>query len=104
MAIKYLSEHDTPDDPGGLIRQALDMGPGFPGPAEDVLLAWMLRLGEGRDAATAARRLIDGYGIAGGSAVEGPLGKLISLLHQTAHCAPAHIPARRGGRARRRDS
>lgn len=104
MAVKYLSEHDTPDDPGGLIRQALDMGPEFPGPAEDVLLAWMLRLGEGRDAATAARRLIDSYGIAAGSAGEGPLGRLIRLLHQTAHCAPAQVPARRRGRSGRRDS
>ena len=101
MAMKYISEHDSPEDPGGLIKQALDMGPDFPGPAEDLLLAWMLRLGDGQDAAGAAGRLVERYGLAAGPPTEGAHGKLVGLLHQTARCAPAHVPARRrGGRCR----
>ncbi len=101
MAMKYISEYDSPEDPGGLIKQALDMGPDFPGPAEDLLLAWMLRLGEGQDAAAAAGRLVERYGLAAGPLPEGGHGKLIGLLHQTARCAPAHVPARRRGSWRR---
>ena len=33
-----------PEDPVGLIGQALAMGSDFPGPAEDVLLSWMMKL------------------------------------------------------------
>src|SRR3546814_10788799 len=58
LMVRYLSEHDSPDDPGGLIREVLQMGAEFPGPAEDVVLAWILRLGEGRDPGEAAKRLI----------------------------------------------
>ena len=100
MAFKYTSEHDSPEDPGGLIKQALDMGPDFPGPAEDILLAWMLRLGDGQDAAAAARRLVERYGLAANPQPDGAHGKLVGLLQQTARCAPAHIPARRRGRRR----
>jgi hypothetical protein len=32
MATKYLSPHHSPDDPGGVIREVLLMGPEFPGP------------------------------------------------------------------------
>ena len=32
------------EDPVGLIGQALAMGAEFPGPAEDVLLSWILKL------------------------------------------------------------
>src|SRR3546814_4207546 len=39
LMVRYLSEHDSPDDPGGLIREVLQMGAEFPGPAEDVVLA-----------------------------------------------------------------
>ena len=42
MATKYLSPHHSPDDPGGVIREVLLMGPEFPGPAEDAMLAWEL--------------------------------------------------------------
>jgi len=54
MAIRYLYEHYSPDDPGGLIREVLQMGEDFPGPAEDVILAWILRPGQDRDPAEAA--------------------------------------------------
>ncbi|MDH3472811.1 MAG: hypothetical protein OEM59_03880 [Rhodospirillales bacterium] len=101
MAIKYVSEHDSPDDPGGLIKQALDMGPEFPGPAEDILLAWMLRLGADHDAVAAAGRLIETYGIAEGPVPADATGKLVELLRQTAQCPPERLGdelrRRRGG-------
>lgn len=101
MAVKYDSAHDSPEDPGGLIRQALDMGAAFPGPAEDILLAWMLRLGGERAAPAAAAHLIATYGIAEGPLPEGPLGRLVALLRETA-TSPICAPRRRGGSARKR--
>ena len=87
MVIKYVSKHDspdTPDDPGGLIKEGLDMGREFPGPAQDILLAWMLRLGDDHDAVAAARRLIEAYGLADGTPLAGACGELVELLQQTA--------------------
>ncbi len=104
MAIKYLSQHDSPDDPGGLIKQALDMGPEFPGPAEDIMMAWMLRLAEGSDPAAAAGRLLEAYAIASGPLPPGPCGRIVELLRQTAGCPQEHLarpPGRRKGRGRR---
>lgn len=100
MAIKYVSKDDRPEDPGGLIKQALDMGPEFPGPAEDILMAWMLRLPEDADAAEAARRLIADYGIAEGPVPDDPRGKLIDLLRQTTAASRDHLSPRRRGRRR----
>jgi hypothetical protein len=51
-----------PEDPNSLIRQVLEMGEEFPGPAGDVLLSWLLDLkervdpGVGRPAADRAPR------------------------------------------------
>ncbi len=102
MAIKYLSEHDTPDDPGGLVRQVLDMGPEFPGPARDILLAWILRLGTRRDPAEAAGRLLAAYGIAEGPPPEDATGELIELLRETASYPREHLPSHAGARIARR--
>jgi hypothetical protein len=108
MAIRYLSEHDSPDDPGGLIREALAMGDGFPGPAEDVVLAWVLRLGEDRDPAQAAQRLIADYRLDEEPQLGGACGRLVGMLRETA-AYPAdrmtrHLcrPRRRGGWRRNR--
>jgi len=106
MAIKYDSAHDSPDDPGGLIRQVLDMGPEFPGPARDILLAWMLRLGDDQDPAEAAGRLIERYGIAEGPAPDGACGRVIELLRQAASFPQERLAGhleRRRGRSRRRN-
>ena len=102
MVIKYVSKHDspdTPDDPGGLIKEVLDMGPAFPGPAQDILLAWLLRLGDEHDAAAAAGRLIEAYGLAEGPPPEGACGELVALLQQTAGSPQEHLSGhrRRGG-------
>jgi len=108
MAIRYLSDHDSPDDPGGLIREVLEMGEDVPGPAEDVILAWILRLGQERDPGQAAQRLIDDYhlnddGPGGEPLPGGACGRLIAMLKETA-TFPAqrmtrHLcqPRRRGG-------
>ncbi len=102
MATRYLSPHHSPDDPGGVIKEVLLMGPEFPGPAEDVMLAWTLRLGTDRDPAGAAERLLEAYGVAQGPLPEGACGKLVDLLRQAAasHGTPICKPKRRGRRRR----
>jgi hypothetical protein len=102
MAIKYLSEHDTPEDPGGLVRQVLDMGPEFPGPARDILLAWILRLGGSCDPAEAAGRLLAAYGIAEGPAPEDATGELVELLRETARYSHEHLAGHAARRSERR--
>jgi hypothetical protein len=102
MAIKYLSEHDTPDDPGGLVHQVLDMGPAFPGPARDILLAWILRLGTERDPAEAAGRLLADYGIAEGPPPADATGELITLLRETARYSREHLAGPAAPRTTRR--
>ena len=106
MATKYLSPHHTPDDPGGVIREVLSMGPDFPGPAEDVILAWTLRLGADREPADSAKRLLAAYDLTEGPLPEGACGQLVDLLRQAANSQDlaASRPTRRGGRRRGQDS
>ena len=95
---------DTPlrEDPVGLIGQALAMGVAFPGPAEDVLLSWMLKLDQGIDPSAAAATLIRHYGVAEGPLPDGEAGKLIRLLRETASCSPDRLDRSRGRRGRNR--
>ena len=102
MAIKYVSVNDSPDDPGGLIKEVLDMGAEFPGPAEDILVAWMLRLGQGQDPAEAARRLLDSYGIAEGELPDDARGRVIGLLRQAAEFPQDRLAGHMGRRSGRR--
>jgi len=108
MATKYLSPHHSPDDPGGVIREVLLMGPEFPGPAEDVIVAWTLRLGVDRDPADSAKRLLATYELAEGPLPDGACGKLVDLLRQVASSRDLAAgrpvwPVRRGGRRRGQD-
>ena len=105
MATKFLSPHHSPDDPGGVIREVLLMGPEFPGPAKDVLLACTLRLGTDRDPADSAKRLLAAYDLSEGPLPEGACGELVDLLRQAANSQglAADPPKRRGGRRRGQD-
>lgn len=96
MSLRYVSPLHRDDDPGGLIGQALVMGPEFPGPAEDLLLAWSLRLPEGGDAA-AAQSLLQRHGLERGPLPDSPCGRLVALLRQAAAGTGEAPRGRRGG-------
>jgi len=93
----------NPLDPKSLLEQAFEMGDEFPGPAEDLLLSWLLSLGGDQPPAEAATALLQRYA----ARVEGqsdalPIVKLHRLLEQVAISPPA--TPRRGrlsGRMRR---
>jgi hypothetical protein len=102
MPVTYVSSHHSADDPGGLIREALDLGAEFQGPAEDLVLAWIMRLEAGRDPAAAAKRLLAAYGLENRPEPAGAAGRVVQLLRETA-ASPCHLLAggrRRGGRHR----
>lgn len=90
------------EDPVGLIGQALAMGTNFPGPAEDVLLSWLLKLDAAVDPSAAAAKLIRHYGVAEGPLPAGEAGKLVRLLRETAACSPNRLDRSHGRRGRNR--
>ena len=96
-----------PEDPNNLIRQVLEMGEEFPGPAGDVLVSWLLDLKERVDPAEAARRLIERHHLPGPPFAETPRGMLIRLLHETSTYSAERLEGmagrRRGGRRARSD-
>lgn len=72
------------------------MGDEFPGPAEDMLLSWMLSLDLAVDTRTAAARLLTHYQAAFAGAGNPHIQRLVELLRQTA----AAESGRSGGRGR----
>ena len=86
-------------DPKRLIEQAFEMGVDFPGPAEDLLLSWMLSLPAGADAPAIAAILAERHrGAVAHLADKHPARRLLTLLEQTAAAATARAQGRRGGR------
>lgn len=116
MAITYTSRFHSDDDPGGVLGEILTMGAAFPGPAEDALLGWTLRLADTVDPAAAARRILAKYNYDTGVTPDGPCGDLVRMLREAANfsrgrlqthlCRPEapHRSRRRGGRRARRPS
>ena len=107
--LKAMSETSNdppePEDPNRLIRQVLEMGEEFPGPANDVLLSWLIELKDRIDPAEAARRLIERHNLPGPPFATTPRGKLIRLIHETASYSAERLEEmggrRRGGRRAR---
>jgi hypothetical protein len=98
------TKRGPPHDPDLLIRQVLQMGDEFAGPAEDVIFSWLLTLAPDVDPAAAAETLLDAHGLRHGAAPDGPIGRLWLLLRETARFADDRLraspPRRRGRRAR----
>jgi hypothetical protein len=86
-------------DPKRLIEQAFEMGAEFPGPAEDLLLSWILSLPAGADAPTIAALLAERHRAqVVDLADKHPARRLLALLEQTAAAGTARAQGRRGGR------
>jgi hypothetical protein len=84
----------NPLDPKSVLEQAFEMGAEFPGPAQDLLLSWLLSLGAGQDPAAAASTLLPRYaGRVEGMSETLPIVSLHRLLEQVAISPPA-IPRR----------
>ena len=94
---------DQNQDPKRLIEQAFEMGAEFPGPAEDLLLSWVLSLPVDADApgiaTILAARHRPGVEAIGGIDAKHPIYRLLTLLEQTAAASSARL-GRRGGRRR----
>jgi hypothetical protein len=93
----------NPLDPKSILEQAFEMEDEFPGPAEDLLLSWLLSLAADQPPAEAAATLLRHYTTRmAGKDDALPIVKLHRLLEQVAVSPPA--TARRGrlsGRMRR---
>ncbi|MGH6960300.1 MAG: hypothetical protein ACREE7_07455 [Dongiaceae bacterium] len=101
MSARSSAAVGPPHDPDNLIRQVLEMGAEFAGPAEDILLSWILSLGSGIDPASAANRLLDEHGLRHGAVPAGPIGRVWQLLRETARYPDDSLrPARRRPRRR----
>jgi hypothetical protein len=67
-----------------LIAQVLDMGGEFAGPAEDIIFSWLITLPPEIDPATAANQLLEDHSLRAGPVPDGPIGRLWTLLRETA--------------------
>ncbi len=90
-------------DPKRVLEQAFEMGAEFPGPAEDLLLSWVLSLPLDADApgiaTILAARYRPGVEAIAGITAKHPIYRLLTLLEQTAAASSARL-GRRGGRRR----
>jgi hypothetical protein len=95
-----------PLDPKSLLEQAFEMGDEFPGPAEDLLLSWLLSLASDQPPAEAAKTLLPRYSpMLAGKSATAPIVKLHRLLEQVAVSPPAAPKrGRLSGRTRRPNS
>jgi hypothetical protein len=93
-----------PHDPHCLIRQVLQMGAEFSGPAEDVVFSWLISLAREVDPAVAANLLLDEHDLRDADPPPGAQGRLWQLLRETARYTGERLQpmaqGRRGGRRR----
>ncbi|MFM9844194.1 MAG: hypothetical protein ACKVOI_14610 [Dongiaceae bacterium] len=101
MPADTTAKRGPPFDPQLLIRQVLDMGAEFPGPAEDILLSWILSLDRALDPAAAALQLIDAYGLDIPAEHTATL-RLRDLIEQTARFPDGAVQGQPGSRRRGR--
>jgi hypothetical protein len=86
-------------DPKRLIEQAFEMGDEFPGPAEDLLLSWMLSLPADANAPAIAGILAERHRAQVAHLAEKhPARRLLTLLEQTATAGAVRSRGRQGGR------
>src|SRR5262249_32577 len=74
----------------------------FIGPAEDIIFSWLITLAPDIDPAAAANKLLDDHNLRADPVPPGPLGRVWTLLRETAEYPDSRLrssaPARRGPR------
>lgn len=103
MGITYTSPLHCPEDPGGLVQETLNLGDDFPGPAEDILVSWSLRLDDGLAPQVAAQKLLTRLELLEGPLPAGACGRLVTLLRQATLHSGGRPSRRRGGWRSRRN-
>jgi hypothetical protein len=96
------AKRGPPHDPDLLIAQVLEMGSEFAGPAEDIILSWLITLAADIDPAAAANTLLDEHHLRHGDVPPGPLGRLWTLLRETAEFPDSRLRTTATGRRGRR--
>jgi hypothetical protein len=98
------AKRGPPHDPDLLIAQVLAMGSEFAGPAEDIIFSWLITLAADIDPAAAAGKLLDDHKLRHGPVPKGALGRVCTLLRETAEFPDVRLRttarARRGRRPR----
>ena len=95
-----LQKKGPPHDPNLLIEQVLEMGAEFAGPAEDIIFSWLISLAQDLQPATAANLLLDQHNLRQGDPPPGAIGRVWTLLRETADYPDSRLSA--GARRRRR--
>jgi hypothetical protein len=93
-----------PHDPDLLIGQVLEMGGEFAGPAEDIIFSWLISLAQDVDPAAAANKLLDEHNLRHGTVPDGAIGRLWTLLRETALFPDNRLRTTASGRTSRRRS
>lgn len=96
------AKRGPPHDPHLLIKQVVEMGADFTGPAEDIVFSWLISLAADLDPAAAANLLLDEHNLRQGEPPPGALGRLWTLLRETAEYPDARLRAAAQRRTRRR--
>lgn len=96
------AKRGPPHDPNLLIRQVIEMGAEFTGPAEDILFSWLISLAADLEPATAANLLLDEHNLRHGEPPPGALGRLWTLLRETSAFPDSRLSSTARGKSRRR--
>lgn len=96
--IRKRGEPGPDHDPVNLMHQIFEEAGAFVGPAQDVLLSWLIKLPQGMDPSVAAGTILDTTVAACTDTPSEEAQKLIGLLHQVRE--HGNIDAGRGGRRR----
>lgn len=94
------AKRGPPHDPNLLIRQVIEMGQEFTGPAEDIIFSWLISLAHDLEPATAASQLLDEHNLRQGEPPPGAIGRVWILLRETANYPDSRL--RTAARHRRR--
>ena len=88
--------------PASVLSAIVAMGSEFAGPAEDIIFSWLITLAPDVDPAAAANTLLDDHNLRADPVPAGPLGRVWTLLRETAEFPDSRLRTTAAGRRGRR--